>query len=380
MKVQYLHKIFLVLIITLGWISTTQVVFAGFGITPPYVRNDTLTRGSEFTQKILLVRGDPIEDLKGEISFDLPNISDWVVVDKGLEFILPAGEKQVPIQVTVRVPEDAKYGNYKGHIRVRTSAVGGPEAGSVSIALGAQIDVDLRVVDQIVDFEVKRVELSELEEGYTKWWLDYPGRISFSMHIKNTGNIDVAPSKVIFDIYDRKGETLLETVESNNDIERVAPFATERVTAHLPTKLKAGGYLVKFRVYKNEDIAREGELTLSVLPHGTVPGYIPYGIAGVSFQGANIITPILSIFEGLSVGDKLSIIIPLVVFVMVLIVGVLYFRGSFTHVATANAPSRRPVAPQAPFESTSAPRRPVAPVQPRTPVRAHGNVLDLTRK
>jgi hypothetical protein len=32
---------------------------AGFGITPPYVRNTSLTRNSIYEQQILLVRGDP---------------------------------------------------------------------------------------------------------------------------------------------------------------------------------------------------------------------------------------------------------------------------------------------------------------------------------
>ena len=96
-------------------------VYAGFGITPPYLRNDRLTQGSEFTQEIILVRGDPIEDLKAEITLNVPGIQDWITIDRGNEFLLPAGEKQVAMQITVRVPDNAAYERHQGSIRIRTA-------------------------------------------------------------------------------------------------------------------------------------------------------------------------------------------------------------------------------------------------------------------
>ena len=350
-----------------------DTAFAGFGITPPYVRNSTLTRGSEFTQQIILVRGNPIEDLKAEITMFLPGISEWVTIDKGFEFIMPAGEKQVKMNVTVLVPGDAKYGTYTGNIRVRTSSPNGPESGTVSIALGAQIDVDLRVVDEIFDFEVKRVELTELEEGYTKWWLDYPGKISLGIYIFNTGNVEASPSKVRLDIYDRKGETLLETIESDNKIPTVDPFETKKVTAELKTKLSAGSYLVKYQIYKETEITKAGELTLTILPIGTVPGYVPYGIAGISLQGANIITPMLMVFDGLSFGDSMSLVIPVILFIILIIWTVLYFKNSFKEVKLVKQPAHVPnVAMRRTAPAVGSVRR--------NPVRAHGGIIDLSKK
>ena len=40
-----------------------DLAFAGFGVTPPYVRNTSLTRNSTYEQQILLVRGDPDVEL-----------------------------------------------------------------------------------------------------------------------------------------------------------------------------------------------------------------------------------------------------------------------------------------------------------------------------
>jgi len=278
-----------------------QSVFAGFGITPPYVRNDKLTQGSTYTQEIILVRGDPVEDLKAEVTVNVPGIEDWIVIDRGNEFLLPAGEKQVPMNVTIRVPQDAPYERYQGAIRVRTLS---PDpASGVSIALGAQIDVDIRVVDEIRDFEVKRVRISETEEPRRMWWLEYPGRISFTMGIENTGNAPTAPSKVQLDIYDKRGNVVLETTTNTNTIEEILPFETREVVAYLPTRLPPGAYLVKYSIFRFEDdVKRAGELTLSVLPQGTLSAYAGYGL------------------EGLSTNDFLSIAIPLAALLLLTVV------------------------------------------------------------
>lgn len=291
---------FAAFVVLCGGAFATEYVYAGFGITPPYVRNDKLTQGSSFTQEIILVRGDPVEDLKAEVSINVPGIEGWFVVNKGNEFLLPSGEKQVPIEITVNVPNNAPYDRYQGNIRIRTSS---PEpASGVSIALGAQIDVDIRVVDEIRDFEVKRVQLAEVEEPRRRAWFEFPGKIQFRMTIQNTGNAAVAPSKIQLDIYDKRGTVVLESVENTNTIDSIAPFETREVVAELPTRLPPGVYLVKYSIFHFEDqVKRSGELTLSVLPAGTIAAYVGYGI------------------DGLSLSDKLTIGAPLLILILMLL-------------------------------------------------------------
>jgi len=334
----------------------TDVAYAGFGITPPYVRNDRLTQGSVYTQEVTLVRGDPVEDLKAEITFNVPGINEWFSVDKGTEFLLPKGERQVPILFTVQVPDNASYERYQGSIRIRTMS---PEqASGVSIALGAQIDVDLRVVDEIRDFAVKRVKISEAEEPRKMWWLEYPGKITFSMGIENTGNAPTAPSKVQLDIYDKRGNVVLETVYNSNDIEEVLPFETKEVQAYLPTRLPPGAYLIKYSIFRFEDeVKRSGELTLSVLPKGTLTGYVGYGI------------------EGLSMNDLLTLVVPIVVIVLALL-GVTFVM----QLRRKNKRKRR----QRPNENyyddePRAPRRPLPPVRDSGAERGSSGVVDLSR-
>lgn len=270
------------LLFAVFFLQSAPVAEAGFGITPPYVQNSRLTRGTVYEQKITLVRSDPNVDLKTEITMNIPGIESWFSIDRGNEFILPAGTTQMPIIVTVRVPEDAEYKKYKGAIRIRTSAAGIPEGGGVSIALGAQVDVDIEVVDKILDFDVRRIKIADLEEGRRKWGLFFPAKIRFFMTVENTGNEDFGPTKVQFDIYDSEMETLLETTKNTNSIEKIDPFAIKEVLAELPTRLPAGRYTAKYTIYKNDDVAQQSQVNLSISTLGSVPGYEGYALAGLA--------------------------------------------------------------------------------------------------
>lgn len=266
------------------FLSTAGTALAGFGITPPYVRNDRLTRGTVFEQTITLVRSDPTQDLKAEISMNIPGAEGWFSIDRGTEFLMPKDVTQVPIVVTVRVPEDAEYAKHKGTIRIRTSSADIPEGGGVSIALGAQVDVAIEVVDKIYDFTVRKIRILDLEEGRRKWGLFFPGKIRFFMTIENTGNTDFGPTKVRFEIYDSEMEQLLETVENTNTIAKIPPFGIEEILTELPTRLPAGRYTAKYTIFKNEEIAQQNDINLSIGSIGSVAGYEGYGFDGLSWQ------------------------------------------------------------------------------------------------
>jgi hypothetical protein len=284
----------------------------------------------------------------------LPGIENWFSFDRGLKFTLPKGESQVRMNVTVRVPDDAKLGAYNGNIRIRTSTANLPTTG-VSLALGAQIDVHLKIVEEIYDFEVRRVELYEAEEGFKKWWLEFPGKIKFAMYIENTGNVPNSPPDVKFDIYDSSGTRLLESTEKTNKVDSILPFATKKVYAYLPTRLPPGGYRVKYNIQKTkEQSAQQGELALSILPRGTITGYEGYG------------------FDGLSTSDKLSVILPGIILVIVFVLFV-YFRGS-----KPKKPNRTRVRKNTDDDDEPSTREREVVRQPRA-VKSAG-VVDLSRK
>jgi hypothetical protein len=258
------------------------------------------------------------------------------------------------MNVTVRVPEDASLGPRGGNIRIRTFGSELPSSG-VSLALGAQIDVTLDVVEEIYDFKVQRVELPDTEEGRKKWWFDFPGKLKFLMFIENVGNVPAAPTSVTFDIYDTSGVRMIESTKHSNTLKKILPFNTEKLVAEAPITLGPGAYRVKYKIYKQSDLlAGQGELALSVLPKGTIPGYKAYG------------------FVGLSRGDQLSVIIPSVLLLMVLI----WFL--FIRKKPRSRPHRRDSVEDN-NDDEDPPERPTPRVEPRRRTSATG-VVDLSRR
>jgi hypothetical protein len=294
-------------IFIVGFLNTAH---AGFGITPPYVTNASLTRNSVYEQLIYIVRSDPAADLKAMISVDVPGINEWITIVEGNEFLLPRGEQKVPMTVRVTVPEDADFKEYSGNIRIKTGAPDGLPAGAgVNISLGAQIDVDLNVIDrEIRDFKVRRIGISDLNEGHKVGWLYFPGKIRFEMHIENTGNVPVAPSDVVFRIYDRSGNVLLEETHKKGSIDEVEPFMTETVFAELPTRLPQGSYLARFEIKNDEEVKLAGEVNISILPYGTLQ------TAGFGFLG-------------LSLPHKLSVLVPILFALAIIVFVVMRIAG-----------------------------------------------------
>ena len=278
-----------VLFVSLG----ADNALAGFGITPPYVSNTSLTRNSIYEQQILLVRSDAVSDQKAEITIDAPEIQDWIEIAEGDEIKLPRGVQKVPMTVRITVPSDADFKDYAGSIRIRTLPDSGEVApGAVSISLGALVDIDLSVIDRVIkDFRVRKISAPDLNEGSKIAWLYFPGKIRFEVLLENTGNVDVAPSNIEFRIYDRAGKVLLEETNSKGKIETVVPYGTETIIAEIPTRLEAGSYIARYTIYNDDQIKQEGDLSLNILPAGTLQ------LAGFGFSG-------------LSVPHKISILLP----------------------------------------------------------------------
>jgi hypothetical protein len=265
------------------FLLSSKAALAGFGITPPYVKNDSLARESVYDQKIVISRSDPLEDLKAEISVNVPGANEWIQIDKGLSFVLPKGETQVPMHVSVHVPKKAKFGEYVGNVRIVLSPSGPPTPGTVGISLGAQIDVAFSVVDKkIYDFKIRQQSVEDVVEGHKFLWFFFPGKIRFAMQVQNLGNVPFGPTKVVMNLKDNAGENILETTKNTNRIDRVKPYQVESVTAELPTHLPPGSYQAEFLIYKNDEIAGKGELSLSVLPYGTLKGYRGYLFFGLT--------------------------------------------------------------------------------------------------
>ncbi|MFP4616567.1 MAG: hypothetical protein ACLFNR_00185 [Candidatus Paceibacterota bacterium] len=312
------------IVISFLFFPFVQLEASGFGVSPPYVKNSELTRGSVYEQRIFLVRSQPDVEMKATIDVDVPGAEEWITVQPGTEVTLPEGEKKVPIVVRVEIPEKAEYGSYEGKVRVRTGPADEDDraSGSVTIALGAQINVDLDVSDKVIrDFDITKVRIRDFNEGRTVRWLDYPGKMHLVMDLKNTGNISIAPDKVRVDIYDVKGEEFLERTEHTNKIKEIEPFKTGEVIAELPSHLPPGSYQGHYSIYNGEDVVRSGALSFGIKDVGTIEGDEGYG------------------FQGLSLWHKTTIVGPFVLLFLIILAFVFYFSRR-ARVFVLSVPSR----------------------------------------
>ena len=228
-----------------------------FGVSPPFVTSDRLTRGSSFDTTIFLVQGKPDVDLEIQAIFDVPeNIRDWFSVDKGEKFTIPAGIQQFPIVVTTKVPKDAEYNIYQGYLRINTVPVR-KEGEQVNISVGARVEINLTVGDNVIkDFTVKGLNILDIREG------EYPQVI---VTLQNLGNVPVAPERATFELYDKYGEVRLAYGQTDV-LPEVAAFKTEEFIIEFPIdiKLGIGEYWGLARIYSNGAVTKELKTVFNV--------------------------------------------------------------------------------------------------------------------
>jgi len=263
----------LILFLFMAW---TTPVLAGFGISPPNVRTSKpVFAGSHFEQKITLLRSSAEEVLTAKIAVNAPEIEDWIKIDQGFEFDLPKGNTRVPMIVIVDIPKDAEIGEYKGYMNVKVVPKESTGGGGVAIALGARIEIDITVTDEpFLEFLVRKVEIPDFKTLGKPWsWKIFARlfdrlfyHINVPMKIENTGNIKVAPTKVVLDVYDRLEKEMIETY-TDESIKKVPPFSTETVSASFATKLPPGGYWGQVKIYKDNEIIRKDKLLFQIAPY-----------------------------------------------------------------------------------------------------------------
>ena len=252
--------ILVIILLTLFFLAA-NIVFAGFGITPSTVWNDHLLPGSHFEETIYLVQSKPEKDLLAKIEVDAPEIKDWVSIDRGFEFIIPAGNQQFPIKVIVDVPQKAEFKNYSGRIWVKTMPVAKEGEGMVTVALGAIISLNLRVSsEEIYGFAFRGISIKDTEQGRP---------IKITVTLQNVGNTESAPNRIHLDVFD----AYLKEVLQSSDITKIEPiksFETKGIIVKFPNKLAMGSYFGSVSVFKDDKSIGEGKAVFNVLERTSI--------------------------------------------------------------------------------------------------------------
>ena len=260
MELRQAFKFFVTVWLILAWANSAQ---AGFGVSPPWVIAEHLLKGSHFEQTIYLVQGQPKEDLIAKVKIDESVVKDWVSIDRGMEFRIPAGIQQFPMKVLIDVPQDVELGDYKGSLRVQAGKETFKE-GAVSVVLGAVVDLKLRVTEEeFLSFIVRSAKIKKMEEGW-------PVKIYFN--VENTGNIRGRPSKATLEIWNINLNKLLETSEFS-DFDYIEPFETKEIVAEFSNQLSVGQYWGVFKIYHDDVALRQDKQVFDVLEEGSLSGW-----------------------------------------------------------------------------------------------------------
>lgn len=228
-----------------------------FGISPPFINADRLVPGVKYETTIFLVQGSPEKDTRIQLAFEVPEkIKAWISTDQGEEFVIPAGVRQFPMKVTIAVPQDTDLGFYQGQIRVRTvpDAV---EGAQVTVAVGAVIDVNLTVGDNVIaDYVIRNLDILDIREGE-------PPQITIT--IENIGNVPIAPDQATFDLYDKFGDVRIGFAQTE-ELEETPAFETKTFIVEFPLNIRLGigEYWADARIYRGGEVAKSLKTVFNV--------------------------------------------------------------------------------------------------------------------
>ena len=251
------HKILFVFLLPI-FLFLNAFNCQAFGISPPYIYNDSLVTGIRYEQQISLSRQDDSLDDRVELQLKAPGYESWISFEPGMSFLFPKGQKHMYLKAIVQVPKDASYGARTGTVAISISSEKDRITGGSNVVLGAQVDINLNVTDKkIYDFKVYALDVPD----------SYQGELVFtSIGIQNLGNMDFGPSRIIFEAFDALGSQGIASSEVTTNIPTIGPFERGEIKVKIPSiKLPQGGYWANVQVYKGQDKVDERRLFFNVL-------------------------------------------------------------------------------------------------------------------
>ena len=242
----------------------TKIAEAAFGISPPFLNATYLVKGAEYSQTVYLIQDQPTSDLGIEANIEIPEkIKPWITVDQGTEFIIPQGVRQFPVKITIKVPNDTELGIYNGNISFTTKP---SQAGQVTIALGAQLILNLKVGNEIYEnFNVPIIKPLDIEEGWNPKVL---------VRLNNLGNVPESFTGATYELLDQYGSVRLAYVQKTNGFPEVPPFSEDEFTVEFPIDfyVGVGQYWANVAFYKNDTLIASQKTVFNVLKAGTLNG------------------------------------------------------------------------------------------------------------
>jgi hypothetical protein len=235
---------------------------AAFGVSPPYVHADKLVKGAKFSQTVYLVRDIADADLPITGVLEVPSeIKDWVSVEPGVNFIIPAGTRQFPVKVNVNVPQDAPLVSYNGKLSFTSRPA---SEGQVTIALGAQVSIAITVGNDIYrSLKVPVVRVLDIEEGWNP---------QVFLKVNNEGNITEEFTGGTLEILDQYGAVRLAFLTTPKSVPKIPAFSVDESVVEFPSSfhLGLGQYWGVVNFYQGDTLVASQKTVFNVLKRGSL--------------------------------------------------------------------------------------------------------------
>jgi len=233
-------------------VLTGTVSAISIGAGPSTIDFGKMVRGG-YAESEITVSTSGDEDLQCTVEFT-GDIKDWLSVDKGDEFDLPA-DSRVKLMAVIQPPLDAPNGKYEGAIYIKAAPTASISSGA-GLILGAGVKLLIYAEitgEEIVTYKMRRASVSDTETGYP---------IKFTAVVQNTGNVKVKP-EVKIEIFDLGGNLVKTFTQANVEI---LPTVESPITVEVPSQgLDVASYTAKVTVGDSEQT-----LTFNILEKGTL--------------------------------------------------------------------------------------------------------------
>lgn len=227
-------------------------VDASFGVSPADFTFENLRPGSSVQETFLLSRTDLENDANILVESDINGANDWVSVDPGTSFTIPAGQRTREMTVSVAVPEDAPLREYEGYLLVKVTE--GEQTSGVSVVQGVGIAVNLITTR----LEVTRLLIRSLEIPV----FAQDELLRLILRTENQGNRAAAPERVEIIVYDLAGNELFRS--EYNELESVNVGELKELIAEFDPDLEPGEYQADIVVIFQGEPLREDRLVFEV--------------------------------------------------------------------------------------------------------------------
>lgn len=258
--------------------SAAKTTHAAFGISPPFLNADHLVPGTKYVQTIYLVQDQPNTDvsIQANLQMDQPGAS-WVSIDKGFNFVIPQGTRQFPVEITINVPQNAGLGIYHGTLTFTTVP---SSAGQVTIALGAQVAINLTVgTGTFEKYSIPSITFPDINEGQSP---------VVDVKFENDGNVPEGLDGATYALYDQYDAVQLAYVQKSDGFPTTPAFTISDYKIQFPLDfyLGIGQYWGIVTFYKGGQVVASDKLTFNVLKatwYGKMESYLadewPYALA-----------------------------------------------------------------------------------------------------